>query len=888
MSKKMYGATKLLILYLWLNTTFSAKNELAQGPILMKKYTSYSLTQPTMCAVEISLGSTEIQETIFTRHRSNALTNELTPEMGKLHAVFIMTNCEFALNMMHKMYVLIKDHPLFNNDECNKNFLQNLCSFQTNTETFYEIFEALYAHFKYRSEISRYDETGILKPMLSLLVKLIFIPFISDNKNVIRLILIDMNEIRTFLLMNCPEIRSSNTKTELFSTFYPKKFQPVLTNQLLFVTKTLLYHLNYLKSHDCVTIKTVLSFINTDNFTIDNDFHDITAAVVQISHGTKISVKDILKQMNINYDIHIVLLYYELIFTTVMQTIVKFIETISAHLTETSTIAKKISNLNFKFQNIQPDVVPSYITYGLEILNKCKQKMTSKNITNEERRRQINDLFSIYRNYTKIDVVKFDKPLDVTSLRNKILKLLPFLSHNISNIVCFDFLSKPVKASYDKYKRPLAENLQLILSTNNYSNNNLFEECDFVKAIFTVCRDAFHFMNEYINDLVFKDKNTLKRYRDKIEYAFHHVKHYFLLIMIKGTNNVEILKGAYKVSTILVNFSLDFERSLLHCEVKRILNVIMNEMNSFALKNCVTNHFDYLIFMNINVDPLVNSSKSNESITTFMKNRVDNFMPNDLEFENSINEIDYQFLNVQHLMDNYITRSFAYTEFSEKILFNWNGTVSTFKMIIDYEKNIIICIPANLYELYGAFFKFSTAVIFLRIKKILANNKYLSNIKTSFQVILNKLDEQSIWISDFPLELRGIFKSIYNSVLLFGWNKNKKKYFNQLSLRTLRKNVKCIENDFKKVDIYFEKPSCDDYENGSKRDCFFTTQDKNYYKPDDNHMSDIEFKKIFDELLTNAQSVYKNFKKLSNDPSNALYYENVMLASSPSYKGTDS
>lgn len=837
--------------------------------------------------VDLTLNEVNINGNMFTNHRQNG-SHALTV-ISKLHAIYFMTNCEFAHRTVFKIYEFIKMCPLFYRNEFQHNdlydeenkeeFRKNLKSFLANAHLFDSLLKALHVYFMYKSKVSLHHDTAVMiKTLLSLLVKSYYISssisdetksFISDV-NIIRLILIDMIDIQRFLLMGCPEVPACGENLQMYGIWVLIDAAEA-TNQnfdkLLNVTRRSVEYDN-LSVRDCKT-EQLFGIISID--LNDDDFKDISTAKIRITRDKSISIEDVLKQTKTNFDIHLLSWYHDLILSAVTIQIVKkgwrltlYPKLLTKQLCK--DVLALLTNIQFK---LQPEFVPSHVIEGLEILKKriIKYIQTTDVFRMERRETQYINWLS----NTKIDTGKLQASMSHAAFGVTVLRLLQLILDNVSNFKCLYLLFNPVKESYDKFHKPLAIHTQFLRPEINA--RIVLEECNFVTTIYSICYQGYAFMNGYIDSSLSEDKTM---FLSATTNAILYVKNSFLLVVKKGTSNADMLKIAYDVSTILVNFSLDFKRNLLDVEVKRIFSVIMNEMNSYSIKYCVSNGSNFFAYNNVNFYEIGNAFLADKSIRTFMENGVNNFEFNDFKFRNSVNEKDYRFLNVQHFMADCMTRSIAYKAYSETILVNWNGSVQTIKSIFEYERNLIICTPPTVNALYEVYFKFCAGVVFCRIKEILANNKHLKDVKTGFKAISETLGKRSSWLDFFPMEMNDILLSIDNWFLYLeeDWIKKKKVYHKQELISRLRRNIKLVEEKFEDEHISFGNT----LKNGKNKTWMFCVPIfcQNHEKVDSlkigkNPVSDDEFKKIANELLTNVRIVLENYLKLTKEPSNTTY-----------------
>lgn len=425
---------------------------------------------------------------------------------------------------------------------------------------------------------------------------------------------------------------------------------------------------------------------------------------------------------------------------------------------------------------------------------------------------------------------------DLQSISNH----LKFILNKTPDLNCFNRFFKPMHLERDKYYAPFTQNKRFLLATEDA--DNFADGCDFVKSIYTISYKAFFLFNKYV-DIESKEKRL--RYLHKSFRVIRDIKNYSLIITKKGTNNAAINKNAFDIATILVNFSLETERDSLKFEVKRVLNVIMNEMNSYEIKYCTSTNPIFLIFNKINFYEFGDKDTTNKSLYTFFENNLCNFTVDDLNFNSSINDTDYQYLSVQYFYDTFIKNSVSYKTYKIKIKVNWKGTVQTLEDIFKSE-SLLILNPLHFYELYDVFFKYCAAVIFYPIRRILFNASKLKQIKTNFEKITLKLNKHDDWIAMFPQEMKYFLLDIDRLLKLPNelTKKNPKIKDNEI-VSELRGTKENIEKQFNKFNVVFKSMS-------KVVKCFFIPRTIDLEK----------YTNVFEELMKNLKLVYINFSNI--------------------------
>lgn len=775
--------------------------------------------------------------------------------VGKAYAFHAVVNCkaaEWTVNVLHN---LIKSSPLlyqhkflapeWYDDEIKRHFQTNLECFASdfwNNADGDRLTNALARLLDVAAFGSRQSDTAaVLKTLLSLTAKTLHAKKTYDARAhyaIVRSVLEDMIRTQRFLAMNCPSVTADEHNSQLYGFWIPPDDRSVRAE----VAKVLdaVDRDTGARPHPLqCTVEWVLStrFIDvkaTDDVTVQE-----MADVLVVTQTGTVTVKTLLERADVVlYDVDAIFWCYESAVMAIMKLVVGKIRMCAR--SRDDPMARLIDVVKSKIHKISENMAdsPKYFVDGFTILSKLIDRTNSGELKD-----QLDDYYDSLVG-VQLDWItgegdeQSSETCDDDYIKS-INKNLEFVLNKTPDLKCFNHFFKPMHLERDKYYAPFTQNKQFLHATEDA--DNFANGCDFVKSIYSVSYKAFFLFNKYIDT---KPKDKKLRYLQKSLSVIRDIKNYSLIITKKGTNNAAINKNAFDIATILVNLPLKTERVSLEFEVKRVLNVIMNEMNSFDIKYCSLTNPVFLIFNKINFYEFGDKDTTNESLYTFLENNLCNFTIDDLDFNSSINDVDYQYLSVKFFYETFIENSVSYKTYEIKIKVNWKGSVQTLEDIFKSEL-LLILNPLHFYELYDVYFKYCAAIIFYPIRRVLFSTSKLKHIKNNFEKITLKLNKHN-WITMFPQEMKYFLLDIDRLLKLPNelTGKNPKIKDNEVigELREIKKN---IEKKFSKFNVVFKSTS-------KVVKCFFRRRKIDLEK----------YTNVFEELMKNLELVFINFSNI--------------------------
>lgn len=791
------------------------------------------------------------------------------------YAFYTAVSCKFADWTINKIYDFIKLSPLLyrhkfeNYHQIYKKvfhplFEQSIDIFINSINEYIDRFINILNNFlDIYSHSSYYNDTAILKELISLKIKIDLLSKTSKNNfktnksdsSVIRIVLEEMNAFQSFLSMNCKDIKPNKKNSTFFG--YWMTIDDVLID--VSTINNFLYNVHYIKielnQQKCLANQIFLENIVTINSNDPISF-DIVNAKIKITNTEKISIKNILEQIKVSYDIDIMYWYQDSILTSIVKLLYnKIIKVIKINQL-TQELIKKIIEIDSKiFENRTK--LPVNLVDGFAFLAKVIKANTELikqlegyekslgNIEFEERNSTSTSTKTIILTKRQHDVKNFKTQLnsctivnvpinlnwdDFTYLKNLMTKI----SDNFDDFKCLHHYFKCLHNEHKKYFIPLIENKKLLsVKEDSYESD---KTCNFILNIYTICYQAITFINGSIHN---KSNILNETYFKRTWKIIDDIKDYFLRIIKSNIKNLRFLKMAHDIVILLVNLRNPSEYHKKKYHLDRVLNVIMTELDYYGIKHCTSSKFNYLLFANMNFVNFGRSEKINNFMVKFFEKVItENIKTNDLNINSKITKKDYEYLSIQYLYDTFIKDSIVFQLYGSYIKVYWKGKKQTIKNV--YESSIFSTLnPLNLYALYDIYFKFYAAVLYYEMKEILKKNK-VKKLKKGFSKIIKYVP--NFHVGYFPLRLSSFIENIIellNTPKLNMPNEN-------VLLEKILENKKKIDAQFKEFNFCFEK---------------FTGIKK--IKNTVIHLfTDKALKKINIEFSSNVQNINKYFSKL--------------------------
>lgn len=772
---------------------------------------------------------------------NHSMANKLK-HTDTIHAFYIALNCEFADWTMNNMYDLIMSTPWVYGSQIQNNFNLNKNEFQSYFERSVQniiiivnkyigrFINILHNFISINSQASYYTNTATLKSLLSLKYIFNFILLNSNNKykldidTIIRSILLEVNALQSFSSMNCKQ-KSSHRNLHFYG-YWITAIDEVLVGvdtieNFLFNIKEIKLESD-LRNNYCSVTQMFLE--NTITIISSNDHIslDIVNAKLQFTNTDKISIKDILARAKTSYDIVTLFQYLDAVLSTIMKLIyTKIIYVLKTDENVPSTIIEKIKKIN-KLISTNTTNLPVYLIDGFTILTNIdivsanhnsdqvhpiKKDVIIKEIQKysdslsniilfEERdtpltdekptvlcnntvksnKMTLKDCIIVYM--TERDTNWTDSVIDLEKIMTKILD-------NFDDFECSNKLYKYLRNGHDNYHNIMSfiDNKKAPLPYISIKDNNQFDRvCDLILNTYSICWQAINITN---GSRTTNNKSSNQNIENEMNFnsAWKFIDNinqdHFISIIESDTSDLNLLKMAYNIVIILVNIQNKSGKQIEDYHLKRILNMILTEMNNYGLKYC--SKFDFLLFNNMD---FINFNKDGVTLNYYLQNST------------KINK--YNYLNVRFLYDRFIKNSDVVKLYGFNIKFSWNEKKQTLQEIYKSAMYITLNIH-SLYVLYDIYFKFYLAVIYYEIRAVL--------LKETFSIIKKKMLKVNNTLNDFKHEyFPNILKPLLSDI---------KKLLELPEIINEEESVKLLESkiiisideQFKKFNIFFEKPS---------------------------------------------------------------------------------
>lgn len=807
----MLFALILCVLFLNFKPTQSILNE------LLKNNTDVTVSKnPFLHEVKLNNGHTSTTVHVWSYHSES---KSQTPTIGKTYGLIVLTNCKLAFFIKSKFKQLFDNSNLYRMEfrvyekfvdlRNNQNFETRLNSFLTYIDATVKEISALIYKILYCKNsdynVSVHNDSFAIKQLFTLLIKSYYISSSIQNASnaqhamsnikILQLILTEMVELQKFKLMNCVNFPD----THRFSTRVKKVSDTEIENLLCTIRKITL-EANDFSNGICG----VDSLVHIIGISMNKElFDDIASVQAKATNDKYVSIKDIVKRIQIDYDINVIYWLHEATLQAVMKLIciriINLLKAVSANLKIVASIIAQV------FDRIQENssATPLYIRLGFNLLNDIQ-----KIIQNQDYTCKIKDVNVLRENiilyYNTLDYnnssdslapfinVKLPdhvfKEKDVDKNHDGLVVLLQFVKDSISKFECIEYFFKPVRNQYDKYYKPLGVSKEFLIPK---SDPKILEDaCNFMTNVYFLWCEAFNLFNDYVK------KGSIEN-NTKLAEPILKIKNIYLLIVKNNTDNLEFLTMAYELSVILVNCDLyhSEKESWFDFKLRQVLNVILNALNRYAIKYCTkTDPYSFLWFTKTNVDQIKDTVLKNKPNDIMFENIVNNFNSKNLDFKKMINNEDWQFFSVKYIYETFIEKSEVGSSYYEKrIQIIWNGENQSLKNIFINESHMVIN-PLIVNSLHDVYFKFIAAVFYLRIKEVLfasfTNTKKNSYLKNMY----NKVNSYN-WQDLFPETIKDILYNLDSSFLYL-----RDKNIEQFDVKEETTNV---DNKFKKINIVF-------------------------------------------------------------------------------------
>lgn len=242
--------------------------------------------------------------------------------------------------------------------------------------------------------------------------------------------------------------------------------------------------------------------------------------------------------------------------------------------------------------------------------------------------------------------------------------------------------------------------------------NNI--RCTYVIDLYHFCFEILITLNSMIG---VQNNETNNLYFSQAESMLKSIKTHIIFV-INHSWNYSLFKTIYNIVPLLETLG----EKLLHERrlngLKRLVNLIMTELNVFGLEYCTPPDYNFLLFNNIDFGKVGKTS-------TEIRSEINEIMD-----QMRTDGVKQQYLSVNTFLRVYEDMSPYFASYDQIILIDWKGE----------QKNIgeLYCTsPLHLYTFYGIYFKFSIAALFYELNDIHKKKKISqTNCATFYNVLL--------------------------------------------------------------------------------------------------------------------------------------------------------
>lgn len=807
---------------------------------LIEKNTIVENTSPLYNTIRIGDGGKKSNCEICMPNPPAEISSNLHQKY-KLYAFNLFLNCKFANWTINKIYDVLKASPLFYqhtirsfkhyDGEYRKPFDEQIITlishFDDNVERFVQILNVL---IDLTPKSSYYSDTHILKSLLSLKIKLHFIPTMQNDPSdgsseadskIVRLLLIDMIELQKFLSMHCSEKPSSKNNSQFYG-YWVELDHNLKSNEIALVMEIIneKYQFRSATEQDHSSCD-VSRYFDTTTSNVDENspiVYVINNALVDLSPDvTSLCLIDFWEKIKTLYDIDLFFEYQNLIYVAIVDLICIKLDD---HLRDESldeSIVRKIQDTHTRITKSK-NRVPEYLIKGYRVLNAFVEKRGDIDL-------EILDRVRFKNSHSHIQVTE----------------LLDIIDANMDDIVCFNRIFSSVRREHGKMYLPPTKNKTAVLPADKSDTSEL--QCVFVRNIYSLGYEAILHLNWYTDlpDLTMRETHLSKFYE-----TFTDIYNY-CYIASENISDEDIRETALDVVVIVSSMPVSQISTSRTIEVVRSFKVIMNIMDGYAITNCNTIFPAFLLINNISLKDIGNKRMVHESMAMFFARNIYDF--DSEEFENFMAKREELFLNLKTFNESNVKGNNVVQRFQKKIKVNWKGLILDLVDIFNYEEHLVLN-PRNLYALYDLFFVYSAAIIFSHIRNVVFKYNNFKTILKNFTQILDGLNvDESDWCASFPWHLKSFVKDIDNLLRFSGENSDP----NSGGVSKLKENIKQIKVRFERFDIVFTGYN-------------YSVLSLKYLSK--NSKKIVEERALLQPLILQLESVSKNYSKLNFSTSN--------------------
>jgi len=758
-------------------------------------------------------------------------------ETDMVHAFYSSSTCmvsEWTINMIQK---LVQNFPLFYqrefiNTDYAKEYANNfytLVGKVNSINAIVEKFVIILHHILETINGTYSNDLSIVKTLLSLHIKLSSMAlegekalpeFIESDTMLIQELLEEMNAIQGYMTMHCSSQPIDEKQSKIYG-YSTNKTPELTTSNVSYVIENIISVLSVKFDSNSCTINQMFSNKIVSPSSNDDDVisKDILDSEVKITGTSSNTIKEIYDRFRQIYDIQLVYLYKKSVSTAIMKILYTFVLTVLYESTLSSKIQNLIYVINLNVLHSRNDF-PADVVDGFQLLTKVEKIQKENGIFNDSDKQTIKELYDFCKSmnikikyvipftvddsgnnieitvkeliYAKVEtgyehkikksLGKYDDKREFENKKKRDLKYLEIfltrITNNFNDFTCFFKYLKRLQIHYDD-------------SCTLFNDENK-KQIEIAKPDKDVCSFISEMFLSYYKTIVFL--NRAEENPEQPEYLFRawnsvqYIKVYFITVLETNIKDLDLLNTACNIVTVLVNQKIPNNTLKNIRHIKKIMNVIMVELNNYGLQRCSLPKFNFLLVNNVNV-----ISFKRIDAKEFFGNGVKHLGNSDSDL-NAYEVTEFiKCFGYENLHKNYKNNYEIFRKYKDIIFVYWKGKKQSMDEIFT-DVAFMFLNPQNLIALYNVCYNFSIATVYFELKlsifACLKENKTIYKEETLD--ILHSID--------FPKKFKHLISGIDKLRVILKYYKKKPTESESRTLQNvIQQEQKNIEEQLKRI-----------------------------------------------------------------------------------------
>lgn len=632
-----------------------------------------------------------------------------------LSNLYTCINCEFAEWTRDKLFDLIEHLPLLYQSNffyrhsnifltCHEPSISKKVNKVINYTT--RFMNILFTYYKmYLNEHDTFIDTSFLSIVISLNFKIKYLNNLIKNpaeiekidKVVVRTVVGVLNSIQNYTLLNCKQ-----------SFYYENKqfFGFSMNESAEKDIKT------FLKDIDSLQLEPIKS-CNVLQMTLEEVFpNEIVMSIAWIINGDTLQLHMVIDRIKYITDFEVIYWYQKHMFNTVMKLL--FTKTLD-YLKINNNVPKNIINsIGTIYHDVLKDV--ESVPYDLHelfiiLLSDTENVLTENSLFERKIIKYLNSLFYIHLQETSLTLEEFISYIQNTFDLECFIQLFDFLyyENNSYNETYFKKnLIKPLNNSIEQiFKLPSFDKLSLIKQTQiemlekeKQIDDNFVDPngCHCFIGLYQYCFETLFYLNlalktNYVLDTescyYFEAISTVKDLSKLLSTLLYHSTNFF----------------HYKVLYNILPLIELMEANIIgeYFDLKRLVHIIMTELNNYAIEFCSPPDYNILLFNNMDFDAI-------GFLSTRTHAEVQESILNLPKIERRYTRTYYSI----RLLSSMFIKDSKFEKYNGIITIKWNGEKKSMSDIVHCIFNNVVS-PRTIYSFYNICYKFCLSVIYYEV-----------------------------------------------------------------------------------------------------------------------------------------------------------------------------